>query len=1020
MARNTPSVVDGWLRSGSDEPVQVGSGEWWEWLEGSRVFRYEDGGGSFTARKEQRARGWYWYAYKRRRGRLRCVYIGASQDLTGDRLSEVAKAIAAGEGTASTEPPHPAYSNPLLLTKLRPPVLRRKLVSRPALTRRLEGGLGGKLTLVSAPAGSGKTTLLVEWAGQTELPVAWLSLDAGDNDQGRFLTYLIAALQGIRPDIGEAALPILRGPQIVPTEPAMTVLANSIASVPHDFILVLDDYHLVHAEAVHQAVAFLLGHALPQMHLVIASRTDPPLPLAQLRAHGQLTELRAPDLGFTHEETTSFLHEVMELPASSEEVAALERRTEGWIAGLQLAALSSQGREGGLSAVSTFTGSHRHLLDYLAAEVLEQQSPHVQDFLLRTSILDNLTAELCEAVLDDGRWTMDDNPLPLSIVHRPPSATQASLEWLERSNLFLVALDERQEWYRYHPLFAEFLRSYLNRSMPGEAEKLHLRAARWLHEHGFIAEAVSHALAAREYDLSASLIAQLAQTMLTYGENTTLIGWLDALPEEVMLSRPRLCIYHAWAATYTGQLQVAESRANDAERAANEAGGVAAQEIRGEIAAIRARLAANCNNLEQVLALSQEALEHLPSHRLDLRGHVALNLGLTYMDSGQMEQTARYLSEAHEIGRASGNLRLAIFGLRYLGVARMVQGRLHESARLYRQALQVAAEGGDSTRPELPAAGVAYAGLGRLLYEWNYLDEAREYALKGIELGKRGGERKILLEGYTVLGKTLNAMGNTQGAFEAMDRMVEIGGGTDWGHRTRLWLAHGRVHEAARWMQELGLSKDVRPFYSDELEHITAARVMVAQGNTDDALYLLDKLLSAAEAQGRMRSAIEALTIQATSFQAQGRTERARHSLERALSLAAPERFVRMFVDEGAPIADLLEVIYSDRQPRHRAGTHIPEDYLRTLLSAFGRLPEDFTGNGRHSHPARNLLPEPLTPREMAVLRLMSAGMSNSQIADELVVTVGTVKTHALGIYGKLNARNRTQAVAYAREVGLI
>ncbi|HEX8600818.1 MAG TPA: LuxR C-terminal-related transcriptional regulator [Chloroflexia bacterium] len=1024
MARNTPRVVDGLLcySAEASECVQVGSPEWWQWLEGSRVFRFEEGDGSFTARKEQRANGWYWYAYKRRLGKLRCVYMGPSSDLTIERLSGVARTMMDGEGAVTNaEPPHPVYSNPLLLTKLRPPVLRRKLVSRPALTRRLEEGLGGKLTLISAPAGSGKTTLLVEWAGHTELPVAWLSLDAGDNDQGRFLAYLIAALQGIRPDIGEAALPILRAPQIVPTEPAMTVLANSIASVPHDFILVLDDYHLIQAEAVHSAMTFLLDHAPPQMHLVIAGRTDPPLPLARLRAHGQLTELRASDLGFTSEETARFLREVMELPASMEEIAALERRTEGWIAGLQLAALSSQGRQGGLAAISTFTGSHRHLLDYLAAEVLEQQPPEVQGFLLRTSILDNLTAPLCEMVVEG---TVDYGPWTRYAEGSGPgssSGVQAMLERLERANLFVVALDERQEWYRYHPLFAEFLRSYLDRSMPGEAERLHLRAARWLQERGFVAEAILHALAAREYALAASLVEQLAQTMLTYGENTTLIGWLNALPEEVLLARPRLCICHAWAATYTGQLQVAEDRVNYAERAAaTGVGGLESQELRGEIAAIRARLAAGGNNLERVLELSREALQHLPSQRLDLRGHVALNLGLTYMDFGEMEQTARYLSEAYEIGRASGNLRLAIFGLRYLGVARMVQGMLHEAARLYRQALQVAAEGQTSTRPELPAAGVAYAGLGRLLYEWNYLDEAKEHALRGIELGKRGGERKILLEGYTVLGKTLNALGDTEGAFEAMDRMVEIGGGTDWGHRARLWLAHGRVREAVRWMQELGLSKEVKPFYSDELEHLTAARVMVALGNTDDALYLLDRLLTAAEAQGRMRSVIEALTIQATAFQAQGRSDRARHSLERALFLAAPERFVRIIVDEGSPIVERLEAIYSERHARSRAGTHIPEDYLHALLSAVGRTPDDVPGNGRYSRPQANLLPEPLTPREMAVLRLISAGMSNGQIADELVVAVGTVKTHALGIYGKLNARNRTQAVARARELGLI
>ncbi|HVG00630.1 MAG TPA: LuxR C-terminal-related transcriptional regulator, partial [Chloroflexia bacterium] len=944
-------------------------------------------------------------------------------DLTPERLSDVARSISAGEEAAvGARPPGPAGANPLLLTRLSPPIQRRALVSRPALTRRLEAGLAGKLTLVSAPAGSGKTTLLVEWAGHTELPVAWLSLDPADNDYARFLAYLVAALQGIRPEIGETTLPLLRAPQVVPTDPVMTVLANSIASVPHDFILVLDDYHHVQSEAVHEAVAFLLGHAPPQMHLVIATRTDPPLPIAQLRAHAQLTELRAPDLGFTHDETARFLRDVMQLPASAEEVAALEARTEGWIAGLQLAALSSQGREGGLGAVSTFTGGHRHLLDYLAAEVLAQQTPDVRDFLLRTSILETLIAPLCEAVLDDRRQTMDDTPgsvVPSSIVHRLSSA-QATLEQIERANLFLVALDERQEWYRYHALFGEFLRSYLQRTMPGEVAGLHLRAARWLHEHGFVPEAIAHALAAREYDFAASLVDQHARTMLTHGENTTLISWLDALPEELLLARPRLCIYHAWAATYTGQCGVAEDRVNAAERAAaNRASDVEPRSIRGEIAAIRARLAANNSDLDGVLALSREALEHLPAERLDLRGHVALNLGLTYMDFGEMEQTAHYLAQAHEIGRASGNLRLAIFGLRYLGVARMVQGRLHEAARLYRQALQVAAEGQDGTRPALPAAGVAYAGLGRLLYEWNYLDEAREHALRGIELGKRGGERKILLEGYTVLGKTLNALGDPQGALEAMDRMVEIAG-ADWGHRTRLWLAQGRVAEAARWLHEKGITRDSPLHYDLELEHLTAARVMVAQGNADHALYLLDRLLASAEAQGRVRSVIEALTVRVAALHSQGRADGARQSLERALALAAPERFVRTFADEAGPIADLLAAIYSDRPPRRRSVIHIPEDYLSTLLSALGRIPGEAPGHARYPRAPQAMLPEPLTPREMAVLRLMSNGMSNGQIAEELVIGVGTVKTHALGIFGKLDARNRTQAVARARELGLL
>jgi LuxR family maltose regulon positive regulatory protein len=906
------------------------------------------------------------------------------------------------------------------------------LVARPRLARRLEEGLRGKLTLVSAPAGSGKTTLLVEWAQQTELPVAWLSLGEEENDSARFLAYLAAALEGVKPGIEALAAPLLHLPRAVPLEPALPVLLNAVTSTSSDFALVLDDYHAITSEAVHSKVTFLLENLPPQMRVIIATRSDPPFNLAQLRAYGQLTEVRAEELAFTPEEVALFLGEVMRLELTPEETAALGARTEGWVAGLQLAGLSLQGRADAASFIEGFGGGHRHIFDYLSEEVLHRQPAEVQEFLLWTSVLDRLCAPLCEAVTkdegqrtkDEGRWTEDDLSFRSSSLVFGPSSSDsaATLLSLERGNLFLAALDEERKWYSYHPLFGEFLRAEFERRQPEGPGEAHKRAARWYAGKGLAAEAVGHALAGRDYGFAAELVEQAAWGRLTYGEVDTVLRWVEALPDEVVRDRPRLLLAHAWALTYANRFEEAEGRLAETGRALA-VGAIDKGERRdmeGEVAAISARLAANDRDLPRIREWSRLALELLPRERLDLRGQVALNLGLSYLDQGELDEAERYLSEAESAGRAAGNVRLSLFGMRYLAAVETARGQLHKAAKICLLALRMAYEHRDKrTNRPVPAGGVANMGMARLHYEWNDLEKAREDAEEGIALAKEGGEKKVLIDGYIVLAKVLHAMGETGRALETVEKAVEIVG-ADWGHRARLWLAQGKVAAAARWVGESGLGVDDTLIYDNEIEHLTLCRVLIAQGKYDQALYLLGRLLEAAEEGKRTRSVIEVLTLRAVAHQGTGERGQALADLDRALSLAAPEGFVRLFVEEAAPVLGLL-------RSYQRSATSSQREYARRLVGEFGspgsRVQSPQSGLARVDSALWTRDPglvELLSEREAQVLRLMSAGLSNAEIARELVIGVGTVKTHANNIYGKLGVRGRVQAVARAREVGLV
>ncbi len=648
-------------------------------------------------------------------------------------------------------------STSLLTSKLYIPPLRSRsrVVPRPRLIERLNTGLDGRLTLVSAPAGFGKTTLLSEWihaSGATQaspLQVAWASLDEGDNDPARFWTYVLAALNTLQPGLGDDALALLRAPQPSPIEAVLTTLINGVASLPQGhhrgrpYVLVLDDYHVVESPAIHEALAFLLDHLPPQLHLLLSGRADPPLPLSRLRARGELAELRADDLRFTPAEAVTFLNQVMGLDLSAADIAVLETRTEGWIAGLQLAALSMRGREPERTAsfIQAFSGSHRYILDYLVEEVLRRQPEAIQSFLLQTSILDRLSGSLCDAILGDQRPA-----LPSSFVQGPSSSSaQAILEYLEAANLFLVALDDERRWYRYHRLFGDLLRANLLQTHPGRVPELHRRAAAWYERHGSLAEAVGHRLAAGDVEAAADLIEQSAGEMLwVRGEVATLLRWLAMLPEPLVCSRPRLCLAYAWALFLSIQFEAVEARMQDAERALHEARlpdeSPERQDMVGQLAVMRAMLANFQGDIPRTLSLSRQALALVPESNLLLRAALAGNLGGAYAGIGNLVAAAEAFAEAARLYRATGSAFGTLLASSYAGNMQLALGQLGQAAAIYRHTLRLAAEFGGRTSL---GTRIAHVGLGRLSYEWNDLEDAKHHLVSAIEEAERQGDENV-------------------------------------------------------------------------------------------------------------------------------------------------------------------------------------------------------------------------------------------------------------------------------------
>ncbi len=903
-------------------------------------------------------------------------------------------------------------SQALLTTKLRAPRVRPNLVARPRLRDVLAaGGEGRALTLVSAPAGFGKTTLLAEWLDERsgdERFVAWVSLDESDNDPARFLSYLVGALQNVEEGIGKGVLASLRSPQPPPVEAMVGVLVNELARLEHEITVVLDDYHLIASEPVHEAVSFLLEHMPQNVHLVVSSRTDPPLPLARLRARDQMTEIRAAELRFTTEQATAFLGNVMGLTLSAADVAALEGITEGWVAALQLAALSMRGREDVSGFVESFSGSNRHVLDFLAEEVLEVQPEGVREFLLSTSVLERMSAPLCEALTgrNDG---------------------QQMLERLEHDNLFVIALDDERLWYRYHHLFGDFLRSRLQREQPERIRGLHRQAAAWYERNGWTSEAVRHALAAGDDEQAARLVEHNAQALVLHGEGATVDRWLAALPDGMIRSRPRLSLARAMWALIGGRVNEVEPLLIDAERALatadqppeppveEAASGLA--NVPGTIAQLRAELARQRGDAERAIQFAQRALAQAGEDDRSLRYLSRWNLAVATLMQGRVGEAGDALADLVRDPWTSGpNRYFAVRACYTLSQVQRGQGRLGAALQTCQEALELAVGAGLRA-----AAGVAHVGLAEILREQNELDGALEHATEGVALCRQLGYAQQLVTSLTVLAWIRQARGDQAGALGAIGEAERVLPSPEMAvdlmfpvavQRARLLLAQGEVSAAARWTAARGLGVEDEPSYLREREYLVLARVLLAQGKPDQALRLLARLREEAEAARRTGDLIEILTLQALALWERNKREQAVGTLTQALAVAEPEGYVRTFVDEGAAMGDLLSAVLEARQGGHPDATRIPARYLAKLLAI---LAQESAAPG-----VGERFSEPLSERELEVLALVAAGKSNGEIASSLFVSLSTVKTHINNLYRKLGARSRTQAIARARELDLI
>ena len=915
-------------------------------------------------------------------------------------------------------------STPILATKLYIPPPRPKIVLRPRLIARLNEGLsaGRRLSLISAPAGFGKTTLVSEWIADGRflnadsesftrekvllnpqskignLKFAWLSLDEGDNDPTRFLAYLIAAVQTIAPRIGEGVWGVLQSPQPPPTDLLLTNLLNDITTISDSFILVLDDYHVIDSQPVDQALAFLVENLPPQMHLVIASREDPPLPLARLRVRGQLTELRAADLRFTPAEAAEFLNRVMGLNLSAEDITALETRTEGWIAGLQLAAISMQGHTDVTHFIQSFTGSHHFVLDYLIEEVLHQQSESVQTFLLRTSLLERMCGPLCEAVL-----------------LAPAVPGQETLDYLEHANLFIVPLDNDRQWYRYHHLFGDLLRKRLGQSLtPGNIAELHIRASQWYEDHGLEIEAFQHAAAAHDVERAERLMEGKGIPLHFRGAVNVILEWLASLPKSMLDARPLLWVRSATMALTAGQttgieekLQAAEAalRTQHAQRSADLDDKT--RDLIGQIAAARSTLALTQYQPETVIIQSRRALEYLPPENLTFRFTANWTLSVAYQLQGDRAAASRVLAEALSISEASGEMFSTILALSHLALMQELENQLYRAAETYRRVLQLV-----SDQP-LPNAAEANLGLARICYEWNDLDAAEQHGQQALLLARQYGhllDRFILCEVF--LARLKLAQGDVNGAATVLaqtdratreqnfvQRMPEVAAA-----QVLTLLRQGDVAAAARLVQTHDLP-------------ISQARVYLAQGDSSKALAVLEPLRKQMEAKGWQDERLKVMVLQAIAHQAHGEKDKAVQVLGDTLTLAEPGGFIRLFVDEG----ELMRLLIADfRLMIEKQGLREGQKligYVDKLLAAFlqpATMPQSAVST------QQSAMIEPLSERELEILRLIAEGLSNREISERLFLALDTIKGHNRRIFDKLQVKSRTEAIARARELGLL
>jgi LuxR family maltose regulon positive regulatory protein len=906
----------------------------------------------------------------------------------------------------------------LLATKLHTPRPRPDLIPRPRLAERLDEGLARGLMLVCAPAGYGKTVLLADWARRGQQPVAWLSIDAGDNDPARFWRHAVAALGQHRPGLAERVGSLLGPPAPSSYEGLMTALINDLAAQPaaDQAVLVLDDYHLIDSETVHTSLGFLIEHRPPGLQLVLASRSDPPLALARLRGRGQLAELRAAELRFTADEAVALLQQGAPVPGAAlpeTALAALAARTEGWAAGLQLAALSLRGQPDAAGFTAAFTGSHRYVLDFLAEEVLAHQSERVRTFLLETSVLERLSGDLCDAVTGG-------------------PGSQDLLEQVERAGLFVVPLDEVRGWWRYHHLFADLLRARLPQELPGRVCELHRNAAAWYAARGLADDAIRHAVAAGELIWAARLIEQhFDELFYLRGEGVTVQRWLSLLPGDLIRTRPRLLLAQAFLASHSGHMETVQPLLEAAEQAypgvaeepfeptAGQAGSMLVN-VPALIAIHRGFLAQLRGDAEATAVLAARALAESGEGQWRLSSTARGFLAMAEWLGGRLTEAERLFAASIAGWQAAGQPTFTAWHRYQLAQVQRARGSLDAATRTYEQALSATAVPG---RPPAPTVALVYVGLAEVAYQRNELDDALRYVTEGIALERRFLPGTSPAAGLVTLAWIRQATGDPAGALKAIGEAEQASPAPAGvlnpfpAQRARLLLAQGDVAAAARWTLETGLHAGDQPHYPREPGYLVLARVLLAQQRPAEALALLERLYAAAVAQDRRGSVIEAGALRALALAACDRGPDALNALAEVFTLACPQGYVRVFADEGPPMAALLAQLI---KAQRAGGPLVPLGCLARLQRAFD---VGHPAPGPRSGPAPVGVPglvEQLTSREVEVLQMLAAGRSNQAIATQFVVTLDTVKKHVSHVLSKLGAANRTEAVARARELGLI
>jgi LuxR family maltose regulon positive regulatory protein len=1026
-----PAIVEHGLltQSGaSEDGIPVDSPAWYAWLVSVTSFTFRSADGRFTAHKEHRGPSQeYWKAYRRRAGHLHRVYLGKSHELTLGRLKAVASQLASDSSSpdinsltsgeqasvgADMAPdtshrsaiPDNAQSLHLLSTKIALPPSRVSLVPRPHLAARFEAVITQRqrLLLVAAPAGFGKTTMIAEWLRSTgNYAVAWLALDDADNQLNLFLAYLIAALETVYPRVGAEAWAMLRGRVAQPpTEAILTSLINALAKHTDEIIVTLDDYHTISLQAIHEALAFLLEHMPPHLHIIITTRADPPLPLARLRARGQLSEVRAADLRFTRDEAVYLFEQLHHIALSPDDVTTLEVRIEGWATGLQLAALSLHQQDAThiSSFLAEFSGSHAYVFAYLAEEVFQKQPDHVRRFLVQTTILERLCGPLCAVITGQ-----DD--------------VQAMLEQLALANLFLMPLDTSRRWYRYHPLFRDFLREHLKRAA-GAAHHALLcrRASAWFEQQGLVGEAIDYALRAEAWGDALRCLVPLTASERLYEYYLDWPRWLATLPNAVLQDVPDLCLRLAWILTFIGHVEVAERPLDVAEVVWRAAGN---QEKVGEVLCWRAVAFFFRRDFSRARQLAQQALDKLPTEAREVRGISSLILGYSYLECGHVALAMGPLLLAYETLQHSSDTFFSFAAAFALAQANQLQGRLRHAAVLHQELIQ-------RTGGTLHQGGPAvYIALGTLLYQWNDLPAAEHTLREGIAIGLRTGRGRYWPRAYNALAQVLWAHGDIAQAHRMVEQALELskllGNPRDIAdaeaQQAWLWLAQGDQPAVARWLASRPRDIDDDPDVEHLPEYLVLARIRIAQerqepGSVDlDAVVrLLDRLLEAAEADERMSDRIVILILLALAGAAGRDPLQALVPLTAALGLAEPEGYIRTLVDEGAPMRSLLiaqrtRLAANDMDKRQWA-------YIDRLLEAF---PSDFP-----AAPTTSMKAQLLTEREHAVLQLLATGRSIQEIAASLIISSHTARTHVKHIYAKLDVHNRVEALERARSLQLL